>query len=152
MIVSDAELDLTHPPREARRGRRVAVILATAALVIVISVIVGATFLQGSWWYSDPTDLPLDAAARARLASIQETLESSHDALEAVALLELALTPGTDPSTVRGYLMEAQQALEATGEPELATLITDLRSIIIDMRPQGQESTRPSFTPELDGP
>jgi hypothetical protein len=153
MITLDVgELEFAESPRDTGRTRRAVVILVTAALAVAVLAIVGATLVQGSWWYSYPTDQPLDDAARAHLATIQEALVTQATAPEAVALLELASTPGTDPSTVRAYLVDAQEALEAIGDPGLAALIADLQSIIIDIRPQGEESTRAPFTPELDGP
>ena len=58
-------------------GRRVIVILMAMLLGAAIFAILGLTLVQGSWWYSYGTDLPLDNESRLRVEAILDFVLAS---------------------------------------------------------------------------
>ena len=66
---------------------------------------------------------------------------------EAVTRLNAALEPSAHPTDTRGYLLEAQAVLDATGDPELAEVATELRAIADRIRPSGDAVTPVPYTP-----
>jgi hypothetical protein len=107
------------------------VLMATVALIVL-----GVAFARGSGWYVYSTDRPLDADSRARLETIRGEVKASGKALDAVRWLDAALAPGTDATAVRLHLISAQEALEATGDADMARVAQELQAIILEIRPE----------------
>jgi hypothetical protein len=103
--------------------------MATAVLIVL-----GVAFVRGSGWYVYGTDRPLDADSRARVEAIRDELEAGGKAPDAVRWLDAALAPNTDATAVRLHLINAQEALEATGDADLAEAAQELRVIIQEIR------------------
>lgn len=100
---------------QGRRQRRVIVAILGTLLTIAVCVILGATFVQGSWWYAYSTDRLLDDEAIARVEAIHHLAEVSGVAPEAVRALEAALEPSVHPSDVRMHLILAQERRPGVG-------------------------------------
>ena len=113
MIVTGAEGSdlLTAKQSTPTRGRRTVVILLGVILATAVCSIVGATLIRGTWWYSYPTDHPLDEESLALLESLTGQLDSSIAAGGAIAWLNAAADPNADPSAVWAYLIEAKSIL-----------------------------------------
>ena len=138
-------------PRAPGRGRRVGVIVLGVVLAGVACTLVGLTFVQGSWWYSYGTDQALDRESRARVAAIRDAVDASGAMPRVVVWLDEALDPNADPSTVRVYLLSAQQALKAADDPELVQAVEELRAIIQTLQGapiKGTSTPRPISTLE----
>jgi len=135
-------------PRTTGRGRRtlvvaLGVLVATAALIVL-----GVTLARGSGWHFYFSDRPLDADSRARVEAIRDEVEAGGKAPEALRSLDAALAPGTDATAVRLHLVNAQEALEATGDADLTRAAQELREIILEIRPE----LTPEWSPEAATP
>lgn len=140
-------------PYRLPRGRRVVVVVLGAILAALACAIIGAALAQGSWWYSYGTDRALSAESRARVEAIREAVDASGSVPEAVAWLDAALDPHADPTTVRAYLLAAQEALGAADDPGLAHCVGELRSVIQTIRPsQPFVTATPRPMPTLEWP
>jgi hypothetical protein len=122
-------------PRGAGRGRRTLVVAMGVLVATVVMITLGLTLARGSGWHMYFGDLPLDADSRARVEAIREEVEASGKAPDAVRWLDAALASGTDATAVRLHLINAQEALEATGDADLAEAAQELRAIIQEIRP-----------------
>ena len=72
---------------------------------------------------------------------------------EAVTWLDAALDPHVDPTTVRAYLLAAQEALRAADDPNLAHCVGELRAVIQTIRPSHSSvTTTPRPTSPLEWP
>ena len=120
-------------PRLQRR--RIVVTVLAVLLAVAAIIIIGLAFVQSSWWYAYGTDRVLDSESRARVEAIRDEMEAIGEANQIVVWLNAALAPNTHPSDVRAYLIAAQEALEKTGNPELAQTATELQEIIETIRP-----------------
>jgi hypothetical protein len=123
------------------RGRRTVVILMGMILAAAVCSIIGATLIRGSWWYSDPTDHPLDEESLALLESLTGQLDSSSTAGGAIAWLNAAADPNADPSAIWAYLVEAKSILAASGDPALREAAEEVELIIQTVRPSGVTTT-----------
>jgi len=117
------------------RGRRVGVVVLSVSLALAVCAFIGLAFVQSSWWYAYGTDQALDDESRARVEAIRNEVDAGGAAPKAVVWLDAALEPGVHPSDVRAYLLAAQGALGATGDPELAGAAGELRAIVEVIRP-----------------
>ena len=133
-------------PRSPGRMRRI-VVAALAMIVTAVGCgVIGVALVQGSWWYAEGTDRALDDESRARVAALRDEVDTRGTAPEAVAWLAAALEPTAHPTDTRTYLLEAQEALDATGDPELAEIARELRAIAETIRPSGGEVTLAPYT------
>ena len=140
-------------PRGLGRGWRVGVIILGVILAGVACVIIGLAFVQGSWWYSYGTDRALDQASLVRVEAIRDEVDAGGSAPEAVVWLNAALDPNAHPTDIRTYLLAAQEALKATGDPKLAEAAEELQAIIQMIRPVPLwETTTPRPVPTLEWP
>jgi len=141
-------------PRRVGQGRRIAVTVLGVILAVVACTIIGLAFVQGSWWYPTMTDRVLDHESLARVEAIRDEADAAGSAPEAARWLNEALDPpNTDPTTVRAYLLAAQEALEAADDPKLAGAVRELRAIIQTIRqPYTKETTTPYPMPTLEWP
>ena len=140
-------------PRGLGRGRRVGVIVLGVILVGAACVIIGLAFVQGSWWYSYGTDRALDRASLVRVEAIRDEVDAGGSAPEAVVWLNAALDSNAHPTDMRTYLLAAQEALRATGDPKLAEAAGELQAIIQMIRPVPLwETTTPRPVPTLEWP
>lgn len=136
---------------QGRRQRRVIVAILGTLLTIAVCVILGATFVQGSWWYAYSTDRLLDDEAIARVEAIHDLAEASGVTPEAVRALEAALEPSVHPSDVRMHLILAQETLRRSDVPELVEAAQELAEIIQTMqRPPGYSATKTPYTTTLE--
>lgn len=140
-------------PRSPERRRNIVVIVLGAILATAACSIIGVAFVQGSWWYSYGTDRALDGRSRARVEAMRDEVDASGIAPEAVPWLNAALDPHTDPSTVRAYLLAAQEVLEAADDPKLTEIVEELRAVVqtIQTYPVRHTST-PRPVPTLEWP
>ena len=136
-------------PRGPGRAWRIIVTVLAVVLTVAACGIIGVAFVQGSWWYSYGTDRALDYKSLSQIEAIKDDLEASGAAPEAVTWLNAALEPNADPSMIRAYLASAQEALEETGDPELAEAARELETIIESIRPTGLD---PYPAPTLEWP
>jgi hypothetical protein len=111
-------------------GRRALVVVMGMMIAGIALAAIGMGLMQGSWWHSYGTDEPLDRATRARVEAMRDEIDVGGVAPDAAAWLNAALDSGVDPSTTRLYLYAAQEALRATGDPELVEMAEELRLII----------------------
>jgi hypothetical protein len=132
-------------------GRRFLVILMAMLLGVAIFGILGLTLVQGSWWYSYGTDLPLDAESRSRIEAILDEVEASGAAPQAAAWLGAALAD-VHPSDARVHLITAQEALKATGDPKFTEAAKELREIIGRMQSSNLDATTTPYSPTLKWP
>ncbi len=140
-------------PRSPNRGRRAVVIVMGMILAGVVFSIIGPAFVQGSWWYSYGTDRALDRASQVRVEAIRDEVDADGSAPEAVVWLNAALDPNAHPTDIRTYLLAAQEALKATGDPKLAEAAEELQAIIQMIRPAPLwETTTPRPVPTLEWP
>ncbi len=140
-------------PRGLGRGRRVGVIVLGVILVGAACVIIGLAFVQGSWWYSYGTDRALDQASLVRVEAIRDEVDAGGSVPEAVVWLNAALDPNAHPTDIRTYLLAAQEALKATGDPKLAEVAEELQAIIQMIRPAPLwETTTPRLVSTLEWP
>ena len=130
-------------PHRPVRGRRVAVVVLGAILAAVACAIIGAALVQGSWWYSYGTDRALSPESCARVRAVRDEVDASSSVPEAVTWLDAALDPHVDPTTVRTYLLAAQEALGAADDPNLAHCVGELRAVIQTIRPSHSSVTTP---------
>jgi hypothetical protein len=139
MTVSNAEGsgNMTDERSTPTKGRRTIVILMSVILATAACSIIGATLIRGTWWYSYPTDQPLDESSLARLESLIHGLHSSSDAVEAIAWLNAAAESNADPSAVWAYLIEAKSILSASNEPALQAAAEEIELIIQSIRATG---------------
>lgn len=140
-------------PYSPGRGRRAVVVVMGMIIAGAVLAVVGMTFMQGSWWYSYPTDQALDRASRTRLDIVRNEVDANGTVPEVLRWLNTALDPGTDPSTIRYCLLTAQEALKATGDPKLIEAARELRAIIqaTQSGPISEEATTPHPVPTLEG-
>jgi hypothetical protein len=139
--------------RSSGRGRRAIVIVMGMILAGVTLTIVGLAFIEGSWWYSYTTDQALNRESRARIEAIRDEVDASGAMPEVVTWLSAALDPNADPTTVRNYLVTAQETMGATGDPRLAEAVRELRGIIQTIRSAPLwETTTPRPVPTLGWP
>jgi hypothetical protein len=119
----------------------------------VTFAVIGMTFVQGSWWYSYGTDRALDHASRARVEAIRDQVDARGGKVQVVTWLNAALDPNAHPTDVRNRLITAQEALQATDDPELAQAVRELRAVIqmIQSAPLW-ETTTPRPAPTLEWP
>jgi hypothetical protein len=122
-------------PRRLGWQRRVVVIALGAILATMACGIVGIAFVQSTPWYSYGTDRALDRASRAHVEAIRHEVDATGMAAEAVTWLDAALDPQVDPTTVRTYLLAAQEKLRASDDPVLAGAAQELQAIIHAIRP-----------------
>jgi len=122
-------------PRPVGRGRRAGVILLSIILAVVACAFVSLAFIQGSWWHAYETDQALNDESCARVKAIRDEVDTAGTAPEAAVWLDASLETGVHPSDARAYLMTAQDALKATGVPELAEAAAELNAIIETIRP-----------------
>jgi len=140
-------------PRHPMRGRRGVVVVLGAILAAVTCTIIGAALVQGSWWYSYGTDRGLSRQSRARVEAIRDEMDASGIVPEAVTRLDAALDPHADPTTVRAYLLAAQEVLGAADDPELARCVGELRAVIATIRSSHVfVPTTPRPVPTLEWP
>jgi len=132
-------------------GRRVVVILMAMFLGVAVFGILGLTLVQGSWWYSYGTDRPLDSESRSRVEAILDEVEASGAAPQAAAWLDAALA-ATHPSDVRIHLITAQEALRATGNPQLIETARELGEIIGMIQSSNLDATTTPYSPTLKWP
>lgn len=150
MSLSDAEITREGGER-ASRGRRTAVFIVGAVLVMVVGGILAAAFLQGSWWYSEGTDQPLDQENRARIEAVRATVAAQGTFPDAVTSLDTALDPTLDPSTARLYLMAAQEVLQEANDAALSESVQELQAAIDSIRPPSAlERITPPPLPAID--
>lgn len=121
--------------RGSKRGRRIGIVLIGTLSTVLACVLLGLTLAQGTWWYSIGSDRALSQESRARVAAIRDEMAASGMAPEAVDLLDAALDPAADPTTVRMYLLSALEKLEATGDRSLTGAAGELRAIAQTIRP-----------------
>jgi hypothetical protein len=150
MDVKEPEVEEAVPYRPGY-GRRFIVILMAMFLGVAIFGILGLTLVQGSWWYSYGTDLPLDAESRSRIEAILDEVEASGTAPQAAAWLDAALA-ANHPSDVRVHLITAQEALKATGDPEFIEAARELREIIGMIQSSNLDATTTPYSPTLKWP
>jgi hypothetical protein len=134
-------------PRSPGRGRRITIIALGTVLAVMACGVIGVAFVQGSWWYAEGTDRALDVESRARVEALRDEVEAHGGAPEAVTRLNAALEPGAHPTDIRTYLLEAQEVLEATGDPELAEVARELRTIADRIRPSEDAVAPVPYTP-----
>jgi hypothetical protein len=139
-------------PRSPGYGRRAIVMVMAMFLGVAVLGLLGLTFLQGSWWYSDGTDRPLDDASRLRVEAIRDLVNASGAAPEAAAWLDAALNPHAVPTDVRTYLIAAQEALRASGDPEWIEAGRELGEIVGVIRPYNPDATTTPYSPTLEWP
>jgi hypothetical protein len=140
-------------PHRLVRGRRVVVVVLGAILAAVACAIIGAAFVQGSWWYSYGTDRALSHESRVRVEAIRDEMDASGSVPEAVTWLDAALDPHADPTTVRAYLLAVQETLGAADDPKLAHCVGELRAVIETIRPSHVSvTTTPRPMPTLEWP
>ena len=153
-LISAVEPELEEAaPRGLGRGRRVGVIVLGVILVGAACVIIGLALVQGSWWYSYGTDRALDRASLVRVEAIRDEVDAGGSAPEAVVWLNAALDPNAHPTDIRTYLLAAQEALKATGDPKLAEAAEELQAIIQMIRPVPLwETTTPRPVSTLEWP
>jgi len=150
--VEELEFEETEP-RSPGRWRRIGVVALGVLLAAVACTIIGLTFVQGSWWYTYGTDRALDDASRARVEAIRDEVDASGDVPGVATWLDAALDPNTHPTDVRAYLLAAQEALQASGAPQWAGAVEELRAIIQTIRPAPLwETTTPRPMPTLEWP
>ena len=133
-------------PRSPGRGRRIAVIALGTVLAVMACDVIGVAFVQGSWWYAEGTDRALDDESRARVEALRDEVDAYAAVPEAVMWLNAALEPSAHPTDTRAYLLEAQEVLEAIGDPELAEVARELRTIADTIRPSGVTVTTTPYT------
>lgn len=140
-------------PRRLGWRRRLIVIGLGVVLATMACGIIGTAFVHSTSWSSYGTDRALDRVSRARVEAIRREVDASGSAPEALTWLDAALDSQVDPTTVRTYLLTAQEALEATGDLELARAARELRGIAQMIRPAplGETST-PRPLPTLEWP
>ncbi len=148
MILPDSEQ--TQPVGQAQpearpcstgwRRRTLVVVMGT--LIAAVSLIVlGLTFVRASGWHYYFSDRLLDTDSHARIEAIRDEVRASGKAPEALRSLDAALTPGVDATAVRLHLVNAQEALEATGDAGLTRAAQELREIILEIRPEPGAAT-----------
>ncbi|MCK4316507.1 MAG: hypothetical protein KAX24_12125, partial [Anaerolineae bacterium] len=150
----ELEFEFEEPrPSIPGRGRRILVIVMGMIVAGVVLSIIGLTFAQGSWWYTYGTDQALDHETRARVEAIRDEVDAGGSAPEAVVWLNAALDPNAHPTDIRTYLLAAQEALKATGDPKLAEAAEELQAIIQMIRPVPLwETTTPRPVSTLEWP
>ncbi len=139
-------------PRSPGYGRRVAVILVAMLLGVAVFGLLGLTFLQGSWWYSDGTDRPLDSESRLCVKAIRDLVNAGGAAPEAATWLDAALNPNAVPTDIRTYLIAAQEALRVSGDPELIEAGRKLGEIVGVIRSYNPDATTTPYSPTLEWP
>lgn len=138
MVLPDAEgrgLGETMARRPDRVRQFVVAGLGFAMLATLL-VIAGMAFERSSWWYHDTRDLPLDAEARARLTAARDELAAAGQSPSVVVWLNAALSPDTDPTDARAFLLSAQEELGASDDPALARAADEIDAALTMMRPQ----------------
>ena len=139
-------------PRSPGYGRRAVVILMAMFLGAAVFGILGLTLAQGSWWYSDGADRPLDGESRLRVEAIRDAVDASGTAPEAVTWLNAALNPNAVPTDIRTYLIAAQEALRASGDPEWIEAGRELGEIVGVIRSYNPGATTTPYSPTLEWP
>lgn len=154
MILSNAEeLVLEQAsPQGTRRGRRLLVIVLGTILAVVACGTVGLGAMEGSWWHSEGMDRALSHESRARVGAIRDELDASGAAPEAVVWLDAVLDPNADPTTVRFYLLAAQELLEEANDPDLTETVREIRTILQMIRPASFEGTTIPRVPTVEWP
>ncbi len=139
-------------PYNPSQGRRIAVVVAGIVLAGAVLAIIVMTMVQGSWWHPYGTGQALDDESWARVEAIRDEV-SAHGAVpEVVAWLDAAMAPDIDSSTVRYYLIAAQEVLVESGDPKLTQAAGELRAIVQTMRLTSDEETiTPRPLPTLEG-
>ena len=120
--------------RRPQRDRRLIVVVLGATLTAVACAVLGMAFVQGSSWYYYGTDRALDRQARARVEAVRDAVEAGDSASEVVTWLDGALNPGTDATTVRLYLLAAQETLKTSGDPRWVEAAQELQAVIETIR------------------
>jgi hypothetical protein len=139
-------------PYSPSQGRRAVVIVMGVIAALIILSLVAMAFTQGSWWYYYPGDQALDRESRARLEAVRDQIDAHGAVPQVVRWLNVALDPNTDPTAVRNHLLTAQEALNATGDPNLIEAAGELRVIMQAIRPVSLvETMTPSPLPTLEG-
>jgi len=131
---SAKRIELEPTPPGARLGRRGVVIALGTILATLALGMMGVALGQGSWWYPHEADRALDSRSRARVEAIRDQVEAKGTAPEAETWLDTALEPETHPTDVRACLLEAQEILDATGDPKLAEAARELGAVVETMR------------------
>ena len=140
------------------RGWRVIVAVLAVLLSIAAIAIIVLAFAQGSWGHAYGTDQALDSKARTRVEAIRDEVKAGGMASGAVMWLDAALEPGVHPTDVRAYLIAAREELEASGDPDLAESVQELRAVIgmiraLMSKPGGLDATStPYSVPTLEWP
>jgi hypothetical protein len=138
-------------PHRSKRGRRITIIVLSVILIGAACGIMGLAFVQGSWWYTYGDDQALDRDSRARLERTRDAVADSGAAPHVVTLLNAALDPDTAPTDARTYLLAAQEALEASDDPQLAQVTGELQEVIQKIRPAPLwETSTPRPLPDLE--
>ncbi|MDY7080623.1 MAG: hypothetical protein SXV54_27395 [Chloroflexota bacterium] len=140
-------------PRSPGWGRRFIVFAMGTTIAVAAFVLIGMTFMQGSWWYSYGTDQALDQESRVRVEVIRDKVKANGAMTEVVAWLDEALDPQADSSAVRYYLLAAHEALKATDDPKLVEATGELWAIIQTTQPHPvRDAATPSPMPTLKWP
>lgn len=143
------KVSLRHPQRE----RRLIVVVLGAMLITVACAVLGMAFVQGSSWHYYGTDRALGRQARARVEAIRDAAAVGGRAPEVVTWLDGALDPGTDATTVRLYLLAAQEMLKTSGDPRLAEAAEALQAVMETIRVSSFSApTLPYPAPTLEWP
>jgi hypothetical protein len=140
-------------PRSPSWGRRAVVVVMGMVVAGVALTVIGATFMQGTWWYSYPGDQALDHEFRVRLEALRDEVDANGAVPQVVTWLNAALDPNTDPTAVRNYLLTAQEALRATADPRLVEVASELQVILRAVRPVSpSEVITPCPIPTIEWP
>lgn len=82
----ELEFEETEPRRPGRgrrpstgSGQRIGVVVRGVILAGAVCTIIGLTFVQGSWWYTDGSDRALNGESRARVEAIRDEVDASGD-------------------------------------------------------------------------